>query len=260
MLRLLGGIALLLLVANIAGLVIFYMTPFTGLYSVSWFFIFDNEQNVPTFFSALLLLIASSILAIITTIERRRNASQVVYWAFLSIGFLLMGFDELFCLHERLMKPMNRLLGSDNLGFFHFSWVIPAMFLIAVLAGFYTKFVFSLHSKTRFTFLTAGIIYIGGCIGFELVGGKCAELHGVLSLSYNISAIVEELMEMAGVILFIYGLLEYVADNYEAVYFHVSGCSESRETSTRDKACVQGETNEDWGQGQQRRLKWIEQK
>ncbi|HEX2964419.1 MAG TPA: hypothetical protein VHO84_01465, partial [Syntrophorhabdaceae bacterium] len=201
MLRLLGGIALLLLVANIAGLVIFYMTPFTGLYSVSWFFIFDNEQNVPTFFSALLLLIASSILAIITTIERRRNASQVVYWAFLSIGFLLMGFDELFCLHERLMKPMNRLLGSDNLGFFHFSWVIPAMFLIAVLAGFYTKFVFSLHSKTRFTFRTAGIIYIGGCIGFELVGGKCAELHGGLSLSYNISAIVEELMEMAGVIL-----------------------------------------------------------
>ncbi len=222
--KLLSGITFLLLIASIIGSVIFYATPFTCLHSVSLFFFFDYELNIPTYFSSLLLLFASVILMVITFLEKKQTVSEVRYWAVLSAGFLLMSFDELVSFHERLVKPMSKLLGSGNHGILHFSWVIPGMFIVIVLGCFFARFLIRLHSKTRFTFILAAVIYTGGCIGLELIGGKYFELFGVQSLIYIASATLEELMEMAGVILFIWGLLVYIADNYGGVQFQFNAC------------------------------------
>ena len=85
-----------------------------------------------------------------------------------------------------------------------------------------------LPAKTRFTFLAAAIIYLGGAIGFELIGGRYAELHGSHNLSYNMISTVEESLEMAGVIIFIRALLQYIAGKHKEVRFQFDGAS--RET------------------------------
>ncbi|MGB5734474.1 MAG: hypothetical protein WBM40_08530 [Thiohalocapsa sp.] len=57
--------------------------------------------------------------------------------------------------------------------------------------------------RTSLLFLAAGAIYGGGAVGVEHWTGD-----DVRSLSYNMWTTVEEAMEMFGVILFIYALLD----------------------------------------------------
>jgi hypothetical protein len=57
----------------------------------------------------------------------------------------------------------------------------------------------------------AAVLYIGGAVGFELVGGYYAELHGEKNLTFNLIATVEETLEMTGIVLFNYALLRYMS-------------------------------------------------
>ena len=47
------------------------------------------------------------------------------------------------------------------------------------------------------------------------------ELHGRDNLTYSMMVTVEESLEMGGVILFIWALLVYIADNYKEVRFEL---------------------------------------
>ena len=107
-----------------------YMNGHDRFYGLAWLFYVDNEQNIPTFFSVFLLLFAALLLLIIAVLERNRTASHVLHWAILSLGFLYIAADEFIALHERLVKPMRKLLGDGNLGVFYFAWVIPGMALV----------------------------------------------------------------------------------------------------------------------------------
>ena len=216
--RVLGSVAFFLVLTSIAGQLMFYMTG-NKLYGLVLLFGVDAEYNIPTFFSMLLLLFAALLLSVITILERKRTASHVLHWAILSFGFLLMAIDEVVAIHERLVNPIRRLLGGGHLGIFNFAWVMPGIALVLVLALFFLQFWLRLPAKTRLTFLMAAAIYILGCIGFELIGGHYAELHGLKNLTYVMLTTVEESLEMAGVIVFIWGLLVYLADNHKEVQF-----------------------------------------
>lgn len=216
--RILGAVAFFLVLASISGQLMFYMTG-NKFYGLVLLFDIDAEYNIPTFFSMLLLLFAALLLSVITILERKRTASHILHWAILSFGFLIMAIDEVVCIHERLVNPIRRLLGPGNHGIFNFAWVIPGIVLVLVLALFFLKFWWRLPTKTRLTVLMAAAIYIGGCIGFELIGGHYAELHGLKNMTYVMLTTVEESLEMAGVIVFIWGLLVYLADNHKEVQF-----------------------------------------
>jgi hypothetical protein len=71
-------------------------------------------------------------------------------------------------------------------------------------------------------------------VGFELIGGDYWDTHGgKVTLGYILIATVEEALEMAGVILFIYGLLTYLADKYSEVRFLLD---ERRREDSRTRA------------------------
>jgi len=217
------AVAFFLALASIAGQLMFYTTG-NKLYGLILLFDIDAEYNIPTFFSMFLLLFSSLLLSVITILEKKRNTSRAIYWAILSLGFLFMAVDEIVCIHERFVSPIRRLMGDGYRGIFNFAWVIPGIALVLILVPIFLKFWLRLPPKTRITFLMASTIYIGGCIGFELIGGYYAELHGLKNLTYSMLTTVEESLEMAGVILFIWGLLAYLADNYKEVQFCFNEC------------------------------------
>jgi hypothetical protein len=219
--RALGTVAFFLVLASIAGQLMFYKTG-NKFYGLVLLFDVDAECNIPTFFSMLLLLLAALLLSVITLLERKQTASHVLHWAILSFGFLFMAIDEVVAIHERLVNPLRRMLGPGNPGVFNFAWVIPGISLVLILALFFLKFWLRLPVKTRLTFLVASATYIGGCIGFELIGGHFAKLHGIHNFAYSVLTTVEESLEMAGVIFFIWGLLVYLADNYKEVQFRLN--------------------------------------
>lgn len=221
--RALGAVALLLVLASAAGQLTVYLTGHEQVYGLVRLFNVDTELNLPAFFSTFILVFAALLLAVITVLEKKRMATHASHWAVLAFGFLLMAVDEAVSLHEMLVEPTRKLLGDDNLGAFYFAWVIPGIVIVLVLALYFLKFLLHLPAKTRFTFLAAAIIYLGGAIGLELIGGRYAELHGTHNLNYNMFATVEESLEMAGVIIFIRALLIYISSNFKEVQFRLDG-------------------------------------
>lgn len=217
--RILGAVACFLVLASIGGQFSKFVLGHGTLKGFVDLFNVDLEKNIPTFFSVLLLLFTSLLLALITLINRKKRTAHVLKWAILSSGFMFLAYDEAFQVHEKLIKPIRVLLGGENLGVFYFAWVIPGIAVVLVLALFFLRFMLHLPTKTRLRFLVAVILFIGGAIGIELIGGSYAELNGTQNLMYSIIVTIEESLEMGGLIVFIWALLRYCDDNYEEVRF-----------------------------------------
>jgi hypothetical protein len=212
----LGIIMVLLILASLAGQVAAVRLGDDFIYGLVPLFNLDSEQNIPTFFASSLLLIAAILLTIITRLKKKQKAPHVPSWAFLSVGFFYMAADEASSIHELLTKPMRALLGGGNLGIFHFAWVVPGITLVCLLALVFLRFFLHLPPKTRLAFLAAAALYIGGAIGFELIGGRHVELVGRDYL-YTLLTTTEESLEMTGAIVLIWALLDYLAVTYEVV-------------------------------------------
>ncbi|NOS98560.1 MAG: hypothetical protein HOP25_08845 [Methylotenera sp.] len=211
----LGAIAFFLVVASLIG---YAIKIYTG-HKLLGLFDLDLENNFPTFYSMCLLLIALILLAVITLLEKKRASSHVSYWATLTFGFLLMSLDEVIVLHERLNHFVRSLFGGELASIFHFSWVILGIAVVILLGFYFLKFLLQLPKKVRRNFILSASVYLAGAIGMELLGGWQAELHGFNNLTFLTFVTIEETLEMAGVIIFIHGLFEYIADNFSEVQF-----------------------------------------
>lgn len=229
--RILGFAALAILLASVAGQVVatYLDSHFARL--VAEFLYVDVETNLPTGFAVLLLLFATILLATVTTLERQSGGRWVRHWALLTAGFAVMAIDEAWSLHERLIGPGRELLGGGELGIFFYAWVVFAIALLLILAPVLLRFVVSLPAATRMRFIVAGVLFVGGAIGAELVAGLFNEhfgLHqdkggyGVRHLQYSFIATIEEGLEFAGSILFIRALLLHLVSEYGEIRFRGS--------------------------------------
>lgn len=225
--RVLGISAFFLILASVAGQFVTYAFGYDYIYNLHYVFVLikmfyvDLEQNFPAYFSAAILLFASLLLLVIAILEGKRKSSGVSKWSILALCFLGLSVDESLSFHERLIVPMRNLMNNDNLGIFFYAWVVPGIAIVLIFSVFFLRFFLTLNAKTRLNFIISAALYIGGAIGIEFLNGYYAELHGEQNLIYSLLSNLEECMEMAGIIIFIRGLLEYIASNFKAVHFQV---------------------------------------
>jgi hypothetical protein len=179
-----------------------------GLREIALRFDLDRENTVPAWYASTTLFSAAVLLALITLVKKRRDGCYLWHWALLALVFVCMAIDESTSSHEILIVPLRRFFHAG--GVFYFAWVIPAFFAVAIFALGYVKFLAHLVPRTRYLFLIAGAVYVGGALGVELIGGALAESHGFASLRYIAVMTLEEVMEMMGVVIFIYALLDYL--------------------------------------------------
>ncbi len=140
------------------------------------------------------------------------------YWTVLAYIFLFLSLDEFAGFHEKLVKPANDLLKLNKVSdFFAFGWVVPALILVAVLGFFYIRFIWALPKKTRFTIIAAALFFLLGAIGMEMVGGFLKKNFGMDSVVYVLGTTFEEFFELSGLILFIYGLLDYLKTQFPGI-------------------------------------------
>jgi hypothetical protein len=209
--RLLALVALVLVLASVAGQVSKYFLGHDYLKGFVPLFDLDGEGNIPTFFSVLLILLAALLQGLLARLDRQRDPRQASMWLILSFGFLLMAYDEAFSVHEGLSTPVRDLLGGGSLVFFHYAWTIPALLLVLVLGLIFLRFWLHLPAPTRAGSLLAAALYLGGAIGIELLGGLHDSIHLVNDFTYTMIAALEESLEMAGLIVFIRVLLDHLA-------------------------------------------------
>lgn len=181
----------------------------------------DLELNVPNFFSMLLLLFVSSLLALTALIKRKLSQPYAWHWLGLALGFGIMAFDEIVSAHEKLIEPMQAVMGKQNLGLFYFAWVVPAIGLLLVLAAIFFRFWWKLPSKTRILFFIAGSVYLGGAVGMELIGGRYFEAYGS-NLTYVALTTFEESLESAGLVVFACAVIAYLRNQFSRLEVRTS--------------------------------------
>ena len=136
----------------------------------------------------------------------------------LAVLFTSLAYDELFSVHERLIDPLREAL--DLSGALYFAWI--PVYAVAVLAvgGLFWGVWRRLGRRHRFWFAAAATTYLIGAVGFEMLGG--ARYSGEEGdLVYGLLYTIEESLEMAGLILFLYALLALLAELDPAVSLQI---------------------------------------
>ncbi len=180
------------------------------------------ERNFPTAFSSMILIIASVLLFIITVLKWKKPKSFYLIWLLLSAGFFYLAMDEAMVLHETILgQKEGIILGHQFHGFLRHAWIIPFLFTIPFLIILFFRFLMHLDHRTRNFFLISAVIFVGGAVGIESIGGYIKDTIGIDNWWYYLEVAFEESSEMAGVITFIYALLDYMQRNYQEIQFSI---------------------------------------
>ena len=199
--------------------VVFFTLVSTGIqigkyvfdYREDWTTMFnlDRELNLPTWYSSLMLATCSVLLKTIAAGKKQVSDRYTKDWQLLSLIFLLLAIDEVLSIHEILIIP--EVSEALNLPWFlHSMWVIPGTVFVIWFVKRYSQFSRHLPYQSRQHFFWAAFLYIGGALIMEMVGSHIAEAQGQQNLVYALTATVEEVLEMSGIIVFIHGLLDYL--------------------------------------------------
>jgi hypothetical protein len=165
----------------------------------------NEERTVPTAFAVAQLLLAAGLLGALAAQRWRVRDPWRRHWVALALLVLLMALDEQAGLHERLSRPAKTLLGrgEGEFGALYYAWVLPAALLVTVVAAAFLRFVWHLPADTRRGFIMAAVIFVGGALGLELLGGYFAEQGGVRDPGLLVASTGEEAMELFGIAMLI---------------------------------------------------------
>jgi hypothetical protein len=184
-------------------------------------FSLDGERNLPTAFNVFLLLANASLLLLITACVAQKKLMQAAPWLILALGFLFMSMDEAWTIHEDLIGPVRQQLGGKHMGLLYNAWIIPGIAIVALLGLSYIRFLVSLPRATRIGFIISAFVYLSGALGMEALDGDYFEAHGN-DFIYKMYTIVEEGLEMAGMILFSKYLLHYIRLQFGTISMKVA--------------------------------------
>lgn len=155
-----------------------------------------------------MLCFSALLFCVIAAWAGRARQKWKASWVGLAALFVVMSMDELLQLHERI----NELEMSFSLpGIFHYLWVIPGILFLACAALLYQRFLRALPARTRRLVLIGAAVYLAGALGCEMLGGVYASQHGIKTLAYAMITWIEEVLEMFGVAVLIYGLLDFMS-------------------------------------------------
>ncbi len=158
------------------------------------FFDLDEEESFGTWFSSGLLLIAALLFMQQARSLRAQGEAWHKWWLILGIGFCVLSIEEIVGIHEWT----NSMMGDTP-------WTVIGFQIFSLAALVYLPFLWHYRWRTGLLLLLAGCIYAGGALGVEHFTDS-----EVNSLHYNMWTALEEGLEMLGVIVLIYTLLDHL--------------------------------------------------
>lgn len=179
-----------------------------SLGEIARLFDLGEERNIPTLFATLLLLLNGLLLAAVGKTQTKLHR-QAIPWYVLSAVFIFLSVDEFVSIHEPLSTWLR--LRFRLSGFLYYAWIIPYVAITAILACFYVPWVYRLPARTRALFVFSAAIFLTGAVGCEMIGGWLHSRQSTVRYVFYATAYsAEELLELSGLILFAYALLEHL--------------------------------------------------
>ncbi|MCF6743612.1 hypothetical protein E9529_04865 [Blastococcus sp. KM273128] len=181
---------------------------FFGFQGLLRIFSVDEEANLASWFNAALLLLSALVIWGIAVDRRAAGDRWARHWAFLGFAFAYLSADEAGRLHESADAVVDSLIEAR--GILSFGWILVAAPLVLAFALAYLGFLRALPADVRRLVVIAAVLYVGGAIGVESLGGLAYDLNGGQkgSLAFVIASSVEEAFEMTGAITFLAAMLK----------------------------------------------------
>lgn len=168
----------------------------------------DSEENVPTYTAMGLLFLCGATLWVTGLSARKGGWRAAIPWLFLGVFFIALGLDEGLGFHEHLSGGIESVYhGRGALGY---SWVLAGMALVIAVGLLYARFFFRLPRRTQWLFLAAAAAFLGGALGVEMMGAWQLAHTKQYDANYLMLTVLEETMELAGTLIFLYACLDYL--------------------------------------------------
>ncbi|MDF1702333.1 MAG: hypothetical protein P1V36_14375 [Planctomycetota bacterium] len=202
----LAAVAFVLVLLNIGSA---WLWADDGLDLVSYKYVnmfdLDEEESFGTWFSAAILLLAGQLTLLVARSSKRTGDGLWVWWFVLGLGFHYLSIDEVAGMHEFLNTYGEELLGISE------RWTTYALVGVVLLTVAYVPFLQALRrqgrTRTLALLILSGGLYVGGAVGAEWLSPS--DPAAFSRVAYAVGWVsLEEGLEMAGVILVIYGLLD----------------------------------------------------
>ena len=182
--------------------------PTTGPINV-YGYLFDlaAEGNIPTWYAVVQLFTVALMLGFVAIARRVQKAPTAAWWG-LAVIFAYLTLDEATDMHGLWRRWLGdyTIPGMQAAGF---SWIIPGIIVVSVIAAIYLPWVLKLPSRTRVLFVIAGAVYVTGGIALEGVGGFLADFT-FSNDSYLVAVTLEESCELYGILIMLYAVLHYL--------------------------------------------------
>lgn len=192
------------------------------------FFNFHSENNFPAFISALFLMLAG-ILSLIMGYSKSSGENRYhEKWKVLGYLFFFLACDEAIQIHEVISRGIRSNFGEQLPDFLHYAWVIPYALLVIGAVSYFFKFVWNLPRRIRNLILMAGSVYVFGALGVEVVESYVFSQVGVDNLWYQFLVTAEESMEMLGVTIMCYALVDHLSSHAIEIQFKAAPVKQAR--------------------------------
>lgn len=178
----------------------------------------DREMTVPAWFSTLLIAFNAVLLGLLAWAHRVAGIAGAKRWALAAVICMGLSIDEAVALHENFEIRMRNMLGEWGTGLLFYAWIVPALGLVALVAGTYWPLMLRLPKRTRWCMVLAAGVYVMGAAGFEALTGSLVETFvdgdpplqnpGIL---ITLLLVAEETFEMLGMTIFAGSLLTLLA-------------------------------------------------
>ncbi|MBK6776502.1 MAG: hypothetical protein IPG74_11935 [Flavobacteriales bacterium] len=189
--------------------------------ALTMLFDLDHEANIPTLFSVLLFASAGVLLLISyrTVLHAGRRQWQ---WRLLAFIFFFLALDEGSQIHEKCIEAVHRLMGGIPHASLTYAWVIPYGLAVVGLALVMAPFLLKLRKRTLWLFIISAAVYVGGALITEMLQGAATVDGGETSLLYLLLNTKEETLEMIGLALFNYALLDHLSGGHTTLTLSLS--------------------------------------
>lgn len=197
----------------------------TVLHGILHLFDLGLEGNIPTWYASASLLLCAVLLFLIGRTTSSSGTGSNWQWYGLSGVFVLASIDETSSIHEGSGDALNQLVpaAQDLGGIFFYSWVFVGIVVVLLLALIFGHFIFSLPRRTRTFFILAAVTFVGGALGVEMLNAWIHNTRGTETFGYVSMTVLEEMLEMVGVLIFAYGLLDVLRGHRKEVRLRWTG-------------------------------------
>lgn len=166
----------------------------------------DREMSIPTFYAVLLAFTCSGVLALLSAHARRTSDRQWWRWGLLSAFFFVMALDDGAAVHERVNSFLEKRGGDGAL--WQRPWVYVGLAVVAALVVVVFDALRTLPRDLGRRVVLAGVVFLGGAVGMEVVGGLICESGDCRDWPFVVQVAVEESLELAGLSLFLLAFTE----------------------------------------------------